>query len=225
MGPLFSTRKKTCQYPEKGTESGGQSPAGRNDTAWRAGMRRYVAKVIASNEDPHFIAMGLAAGVFIGCTPTIPFHTVLAVLLAFVLQGSKTAAALGVWVCNPLTLPFLYMGSYIIGDRLLGISIPFQYRYEWIPSLLQTGLDTTLIMVGGGVVLGIVPAVVAYFVGRCVAAVVVEKRKAARKKRKSAYPVCSCNTLFILAPRGKDAKFQSLSWRICERTAKPNRFE
>ena len=39
----------------------------------------------------------LAIGVFIGITPTIPLHTILAVSLALLVRGSKLAAALGVW--------------------------------------------------------------------------------------------------------------------------------
>ncbi|MEJ2430554.1 MAG: DUF2062 domain-containing protein, partial [Deltaproteobacteria bacterium] len=46
---------------------------------------------------PHEISLGMAIGVFIAVTPTIPFHTVLAVSLAALLRGSKLAAALGVW--------------------------------------------------------------------------------------------------------------------------------
>ena len=38
------------------------------------------------------MAMGTAVGVFVAFTPTIPFHTILTIALAFVFRGSKPAA-------------------------------------------------------------------------------------------------------------------------------------
>lgn len=133
---------------------------------WYMQMRHYIAHAIDSKKDPHFIAMGMAVGVFIGCTPTMPFHTILAVSLAFILQGSKAAAALGTWVCNPLTMPFLYLGSFKIGRHLLGPWVPFNFQSNVIPDFLKSGIDATMVMVAGGIVLGIVPGVAAYFICR-----------------------------------------------------------
>lgn len=192
MESFFSAaRKSRCQTADQ-TGSAAENRDRSADTGWRFRLRRYASKVLASNDDPHFIAMGVAAGVFVGCTPTIPFHTILAVALAFALQGSKAAAALGVWVCNPFTLPFLYVGSYTIGDWLLGASLPFQYKYEWIPELLKIGIDKTLVMVTGGVVLGVIPGVAAYFISRWVAAAIIKKRRSARRKRRL-HPACPEN--------------------------------
>ena len=70
---------------------------------------------------PHELSLGIAIGVFIGVTPTIPFHTILAVALAGLLRASKLAAALGVWVANPLTIPVLYYTSYQLGRRILAL--------------------------------------------------------------------------------------------------------
>jgi uncharacterized protein (DUF2062 family) len=106
--------------------------------------------------------MGLAIGVFIGATPTIPFHTVLAVAVAFLLRASKPAAAIGVWFSNPITIPFLYMASYKSGRLILGNSIPYDLKYDSILELAQAGMDVTLVMLTGGIVIGILPAIVAY---------------------------------------------------------------
>lgn len=72
--------------------------------------------------EPHYLARGMAIGVFVGTTPTIPFHTILALMIAFALRSSKPAAAIGVWVSNPLSIPFLYFGSYKAGLFLFGRS-------------------------------------------------------------------------------------------------------
>jgi len=97
----------------------------------------------------------MAIGVFIGVTPTIPLHTVLAVALAFVFRGSKPAAALGVWVSNPITIPFFYFGSYRLGGMLFNITAPFHPRLHSISELFQVGTKITLAMICGGVLLAI----------------------------------------------------------------------
>jgi len=111
---------------------------------------------------PHEIALGMAIGVFIGITPTIPLHTILAVSLALLVGGSKLAAALGVWVSNPLSIPFFYYGSYRIGQLVLGlpgINLPDDRSLLAMASL---GGKIVGAMLLGGVILGIVPAIVAY---------------------------------------------------------------
>jgi len=112
---------------------------------------------------PHEISLGMAIGVFIAITPTIPFHTVLAVALAALLRGSKLAAALGVWVSNPLTIPFFYYGSYRLGRFVLGypqLVLPADYS---LISLVKMGKHVTVAMLHGGVLLGILPGLLAYF--------------------------------------------------------------
>jgi uncharacterized protein (DUF2062 family) len=114
--------------------------------------------------EPSYIAMGMAIGVFIGITPTIPFHTIIAVALAFILKGSKPAAAIGVWIANPITIPFFYIGSFKAGTFLLNRPIPFDVKFESIKELLSLGFDATIAMVIGGAILGIVPGILSYIV-------------------------------------------------------------
>ena len=56
-----------------------------------------LERIRQMNGDPHYVALGMAIGVFVAVTPTIPFHTVLAIGLSILLRGSKAAAILGVW--------------------------------------------------------------------------------------------------------------------------------
>jgi uncharacterized protein (DUF2062 family) len=129
-------------------------------------LREFVKRVKRLEGDPHYIAMGMAIGVFVGITPTMPFHTVIAVALAFILRGSKAAAALGVWFCNPITAPFFYLGSYKTGMFILGHSAPFDVKYESVLELIKLGTDVTMAMIVGGIILGILPGIAAYFITR-----------------------------------------------------------
>lgn len=129
-------------------------------------LRAFIDNAKTLQGDPHYIAVGMAIGVFIGITPTIPLHTVTAVALAFVLRGSKPAAIIGVWVANPITIPLFYWASYEVGMFLLGKSIPFDVKYDSIGKLLELGLDVTVAMIAGGAILGILPGIAAYFITR-----------------------------------------------------------
>ncbi len=133
---------------------------------YREKIRQLIIRFKELNGDPHYVALGMAIGVFISVTPTIPFHTVLAIFLAFILRGSKAAAAIGVWFSNPLTIPFFYKGSYDLGMSVLGNSAPFSTEYESILELLKLGANVTIAMVTGGIILGILPGIAAYFITR-----------------------------------------------------------
>jgi uncharacterized protein (DUF2062 family) len=143
-------------------------------------FREFIDRVKNLEGDPHFVAMGLAIGVFISITPTIPFHTVLAVSLAILLRGSKVAAALGVWFSNPVTAPIFYWGSYKLGMYILGNRAPFDVKYESVLELLNLGMDVTIAMIAGGIILGILPGIASYFITRKIITT-IRLRKALKK--------------------------------------------
>lgn len=106
--------------------------------------------------------MGL--GVFISITPTFPLQIFIAVALAFVLRGSKAAAAIGVWFCNPITIPFIYIGSYKVGMFLLGNSSNVCVNGESTFNLLDAGFKVACALIAGGAILGIIPGIATYFI-------------------------------------------------------------
>ena len=132
----------------------------------RYNVREFIERAKKLQGDPHYVATGMAIGVFVSITPTIPFHTVIAIALAFVFKGSKPAAAVGVWFSNPVTIPFFYLGSYKAGMLILGNTAPFDAKYKSVLELMKLGLDVTVAMITGGVILGIFPGIAAYFITR-----------------------------------------------------------
>jgi len=129
-------------------------------------FREFIKRAKTLQGDPHYVAMGMAIGVFVSVTPTIPFHTIIAIALAFVFRGSKPAAAVGVWFSNPITIPVFYIASFKTGMFMLGKSIPPDINYESIQELMTLGLDVTVATITGGAILGIVPGIAAYFITR-----------------------------------------------------------
>jgi uncharacterized protein (DUF2062 family) len=144
---------------------------------WRRNsINGFIERVKKLDGDPHYVAMGMAIGVFIGVTPTMPFHTVLAVGLALILRGSKAAAVLGVWFSNPFTAPIFYVGSYKVGIYLLGNRAPFNLKYESLLELINLGKEVTLAMIAGGILLGIFPGIASYFITRKIFTTIRSKR-------------------------------------------------
>jgi uncharacterized protein len=80
----------------------------------------FIEKIKEFNGDPHHVSLGMSIGVFVAITLTIPFHTIIAIILAYACKASKPAAILGVWFSNPFTVIFLYFTCYKKGHFCFG---------------------------------------------------------------------------------------------------------
>jgi uncharacterized protein len=139
-----------------------------------------IKKIKKLNGDPHYVALGMAIGVFVAITPTIPFHTILAIALAVFLKASKPAAIIGVWASNPFTVVFLYIACFKTGhiffesslNSLDSIKILIEHlesnvalsqKINYFIDFIQTNIKIFLIMTFGGILLGLPPGLVTYF--------------------------------------------------------------
>jgi hypothetical protein len=128
-------------------------------------LKDFYDRFLSLRGEPRTIALGMAVGVFIGVTPTIPFHTALIVLFGLICKSNLTAAYLGSWlISNPLTVPILYFGQYQLGRYLLGMTdlhpVLVDYSFQ---SLMAMGWQVILPLLTGGVVTAPFFAIPAYF--------------------------------------------------------------
>ena len=73
-----------------------------------------------------------------------------------------------------------------MGMFIFKAPIPLEIDYESVPELMQMGIDVTIAMIFGGIILGIVPGVAAYFITRkMVVAVRSRSGKRVRSKQRS----------------------------------------
>ena len=140
--------------------------------------KKWYEKLISLQGRPRDLAFGLAIGVFIGVTPTSPFHTLLIVLLCFLLKKNITAAYLGSWlISNPLTIPFFYMTQYRLGKYMLGNGYPSYLMKEYsLLILFQRGWEVILPLLIGGIIMAPFFAVPTYFITRNILRTVRKKR-------------------------------------------------
>lgn len=127
--------------------------------------------------DPGFVARGVALGIFIGVTPTLPFHTLLILVLAFAVRGSKIGGLVAAMVVsNPLTFFPQYYLSYKVGiwvtgsglswDRILQVMETLQSNAGFSQSLDELGRlgwEAISVMLLGGCLLAAPLTVASYF--------------------------------------------------------------
>jgi uncharacterized protein (TIGR03546 family) len=145
---------------------------------WRRSLRLFYLRLLRLKGHPKEVAGGMAIGVFIGMTPTVPLHTILAVSIAFLLKKSKLAAAAGVWISNPLLLPWIYILDYKIGRFILGEAVrPFTFSNFSISHLIRLGWQISYPLFIGGFITGLLLAIPAYFITKQLILLYREKRR------------------------------------------------
>ena len=128
--PSLGARLKNWLWPRRGIRR-----------AWMYAWHRVV-RISAS---PHVIAIGFAAGAFASFTPFVGLHFIVAGLLAIVVGGNVLASALGTFVGNPITFPFIWYATYNLGGLFLGYE-----RRENIDISLPEGTFAKLFTAPGG---------------------------------------------------------------------------
>jgi uncharacterized protein (DUF2062 family) len=108
--------------------------------SWQ-GLTRRLTDVLRLDDAPWKIALGLAAGVFISCTPFYGLHTLLAVAAAFALRVNKVATVTGAWLNLPWFAPFVYGLSLKVGEFILSGG-------QGLPSVAGRGLGDLAAMIG-----------------------------------------------------------------------------
>ena len=154
---------------------------------WRRLGRYLVKRLTRLPGTPHSIAIGFACGTAIAFTPFLGLHTLLCVLLSFLLRGNYLAAVVGTLVGNPWTFPAIWVVTYQLGHFLLG-SAPSEVALIE-PSELASwwhGLKGLVWpMTVGSVPLGALAALLVYFpVARTIA--VYQEARLRRRQRRQA---------------------------------------
>ncbi len=127
-------------------------------------LRYFYYRFVRLHGRPHEIAMGMAIGLAVGLTPTMGVQMPIAVAIAAVLGQSKIAAALGVWISNPVTAPVVYGTTYTLGALILGYPLhPPEGLMRAMTNLhsLTSGILWPMLL--GGAVLTVPIAVTGYW--------------------------------------------------------------
>lgn len=131
-------------------------------------LQKFYRKFLKLRGDPREIALGFALGLFIGMSPSMGFQMVIAAAVAAFLKWDIISAAMGVWITNPLTAPFIYSLTYFVGSKIYGTSnvfnIPDEITVPVVKEILAKSPGIFYSLTIGGIVLGIPLAVAGYFI-------------------------------------------------------------
>ncbi len=144
---------------------------------WRRGYQYLGKRMQRLPDTPHRIALGLACGVMASFTPFFGFHFVIAAALAFLLRGNILASAIGTFIGNPLTFPFIAGVAMFLGHQITGIGLEFQHRvftFGWLWDNLEAIFLPYFV---GGLVPGLASSAAAYWLTRPVVAAFQKRRR------------------------------------------------
>ena len=146
-------------------------------------IKRIIVKLLRLNNSPPEIALGVAIGVFIAILPVYGLHTVLVVIAAILVRpANKIAILAGTNISLPPTLPFITWAGYEMGRFILRNGYPALNWADFKNVNFQKILDIYPTLFAGSVVLGLICAVIFYFLTLNFVIKFKEKRAAAKEK-------------------------------------------
>lgn len=108
------------------------------------------------------VARAFLIGVFTAFLP-IPFQMLIAAFLALYINANVPISVTLVWISNPITIPPIFYGTYLLGTQLLGMPVTdfsIELSMQWLVEELSHIWAPLLV---GSLLAGIVLAVISYF--------------------------------------------------------------
>ncbi len=130
-------------------------------------FKERLRSILGVRDTPRRTAMAFSTGVFIGMSPLLGLHTVLALLVAWLFRLNKLAAITGVYVTNPWSIVPIYTFSTWVGTLVLGMDrvLPeIDWNHMTVGKLFNELSHLLLPFVIGTTLVAAVSAVLAYFV-------------------------------------------------------------
>lgn len=137
-------------------------------------MKPSLREIFELDDPPRRIALALAVGVFISCTPFWGLHTLLSIAVATLLRLNRAVTVTGTWLNLPWFAPFVYGTALAVGALIvpgaahapaasLADVLHTPGSLSWRSVLLWAN-GVSLRLLAGTTVVGLVAALVTYVV-------------------------------------------------------------
>ncbi len=83
-------------------------------------LKQAFRNLLNLDDPPERTALAFAIGAFIGFSPLLGFHTILAAIIAVIWRLNKVAIFTGVYISNPWTMAPVIAASWAIGKLIIG---------------------------------------------------------------------------------------------------------
>ena len=97
----------------------------------RSLVRTWTESLLHIHDSPRRTAAAYAVGVFFGFSPFLGFHTVLALLVAFLFNLNRVAVVLGVYSNLPWFLAPYYTITTVAAAEVLGVRMPPHFAHQF----------------------------------------------------------------------------------------------
>lgn len=87
----------------------------------RGGLKERLREVLAVKDAPHKVALAFSVGLFMGFSPFLGLHAVLALALAWALKLNRYVVLSAVFVTNPWSAVPIYTFCTWVGVLVLGV--------------------------------------------------------------------------------------------------------
>ncbi|EPR42233.1 Protein of unknown function DUF2062 [Desulfovibrio sp. X2] len=146
------------------------------ERAWWQRLQRRARllrlQVLRVRAEPEVVARGVACGIFAGWLPAIPLfplQIVTALVLSFLVRGSKIAAFAATWISNPLNWVVFYLIDFKVGSLFspfgeLDLNVRFDDLHAAAVQLADVSWKGLVVMGIGGTMIGVPCAILSYFV-------------------------------------------------------------
>jgi len=100
-------------------------------------MKDSIRKLLHIDDTPERTALAFAVGIFLGFSPFLGFHTLVALAIAFLFGLNRVAILLGVWINGPWWIVPFYTVATWVGMHVTG------FRMDWasLKEIFQVGLE------------------------------------------------------------------------------------
>lgn len=133
-------------------------------SGWRRALKYIGHRIGRMKGETGGIARGFAWGVSLSFTPFIGAHMLLAIGISWLIGANLFAAALGTFIGNPLTLPFMLALSFYVGNWILGRDILHISHYMSLEFFKDRFMDLFWPIFVGSIPLALFSWVVTYLI-------------------------------------------------------------
>lgn len=92
-------------------------------SGWTRALKYMMHRLHRLPGSTYSLAAGFACGAAISFTPFVGLHFVLSAIIAIIIGGNVVASAIGTFVGNPWTFPFIWIFIHRTGNWMLGRGI------------------------------------------------------------------------------------------------------
>ncbi len=152
-------------------------------------FRYYYLKVVRQRGAPEQIAGGVVIGVFLGMVGPPGLQMIIAFGVAALLNCNRIAAALSVWLTNPITMPFIYSAQLTVGSLITGIPVrdivPTSREEFWafVTNYRAHG-RAILVMFVGATIVGGISAAASYYPAKAAVIAYRRRKEEVRQRRR-----------------------------------------